>query len=174
MRTAVACSICWAGALAFCLVSSPARAEEPDRGLALIVGAASNLAGIVIGGTVIAAARANDGTRNAGWLTIEGGFTVAPFAAHAAAGEWGFGAAFAAVPAAAFGGTAALFNAVPDAIDQGSIEQQRLMWGLFVAGQAVSVLGVLDAALAPWRKQKIAVVPTIGTDRAGVQIGGIF
>lgn len=156
------------------MATSPAQAEEPDGGLAMIVGAASSLAGMAVGGAVLATSRGSDAVRNAGWLTIESGFTVAPFAAHAVNDEWGRGALFSAVPAAALGGTATLFGTVPGTIDQGSIEQQRLMWALFVVGQAASVVGVIDAALARWRTPKIVVVPTVGCSRAGVQIGGVF
>jgi hypothetical protein len=162
------------GALALCLAPTPASAEEPDAGLAVIVGAASNLAGMVVGGTEMATSHGKDTVLNAGWLTIETGFTVAPFAAHAVVGEWGRGALFAVVPAAAVGGTATLFGTAPNVVDRGSIDQQRLMWCLFVAGQVVSIAGVIDAALAPWRSKKIFLAPTVGAGRVGVQIGGIF
>jgi hypothetical protein len=174
MRVAAVRFLCSMGALAVGFTSSLARAEEPDGGLALIVGAASSLAGMVVGGALVTTNHASDVTRNAGWLTIESGFTLAPFAAPGAVGEWGRGALFAAAPAAALGGTATLFGLVPNTIDQGSLEQQRLMWGLFVAGQIASVAGVVDAALAPWRAKNLVIAPSVGAGRAGVEIGGVF
>jgi hypothetical protein len=174
MRVAAVHFSCSAGALALCLTSSHARAEEPDGGLALIVGGASSLAGMVVGGAVMAMNHGGNLAHSAGWLTIESGFTVAPFAAHAVVGEWGRGALFAAAPAAALAGTATLFGLVPGTVDQGSIEQQRLMWGLFVGAEVAAVVGVVDAALAPWRSKDIVIAPSVGAGQAGVQIGGVF
>ena len=161
------------GAFALLFTPSSARADEPDGGLALVVGAATNLAGMVVGGAIMASS-SNVRVDNAGWLTIESAFTIAPFAAHAVVGEWGRGALFASVPAAAVGGTAALFANVPGAVDAGSLEQQRLMWGLFVAGQVASIAGVVDAALAPWRSKRIVIAPSMGAGQVGAQIGGVF
>jgi hypothetical protein len=159
--------------VALLLPPSVASAEEPDAGLAVVVGAASNVAAFIVGGTVLATSH-SDAVNNAGWLTIESGFVLAPFAAHAVEGEWGRGALFAAVPAACLGGTATLFGVVPNTVDQGSLPQQRLMWGLFVAGQFAAAVGIVDAAFAPMRAHKIVVAPTIGVGHVGLSIGGIL
>lgn len=158
------------------LVCAPSRAtaEEPDGALAVLVGGATNLVGIVVGAALTANQVNNEGLSNAGWLTIETGFALAPLTAHAVVGEWGRGALFAAAPAATLGGTVALFAAVPDAVDSGSLDQQRLMWGLLVAGQLASVAGIIDAALAPGQSKTLLVAPVIGLGKAGAQIGGVF
>ena len=111
---------------------------------------------------------------NAGWLTIEGGFTLAPFAAHAVEGEWGRGALFASVPAACLAGSAAEFGVVPVTIDQGTLPQQRIMWALFVGGQIASVVGVIDAAFAPLRARNLFVAPTVGAGHVGLTMGGVL
>jgi hypothetical protein len=155
------------------LAANEGSAAEPDGGLAVLAGGASNLAGFIVGGAMLAANHAN-ALNNAGWLTIEGGFTLAPFAAHAAEGEWGRGALFASVPAACLAGSAAQFGVVPTVIDQGSLPEQRVMWGLFVGGQVAAVVGVIDAAFAPLRARKMFVAPTIGAGHVGLTLGGIL
>jgi hypothetical protein len=153
--------------------SSRARAEEPDAATAVLVGAATNVAGFIVGGAVLSTSHTN-AVNSAGWLMIESGFVLSPFAAHAVEGEWGRGALFAAVPAACLGGTATLFGVVPNTVDQGSLPQQRLMWGLFVASEFASVVGIVDAAFAPTRKRKLTILPAVGFGQVGVQIGGVL
>jgi hypothetical protein len=162
-------------ALALALVAAPreGRAEEPDAGLAVIVGAASNVAGFIVGGSILAT-RGSNARNNAGWMTIESGFILAPFAAHAVEGEWARGALFATVPAACLGGTGALFDAAPDTFEEGTLANQRVMWALFVVGQAASVVGIVDAAFAPLRARRIVVAPTVGGGRIGLSMGGMF
>jgi len=155
------------------LSPASARAEEPDAGLALIVGAATNVAGFIVGGAVLATSHSS-AANNAGWLTLETGFVLSPFAAHAVEGEWGRGVLFAAVPAACVAGTASLMGVVPNTFDQGPLPEQRLLWGLFVAGQVASAVGVVDAALAPMRKRKVFITPTVGVGHVGLSIGGIL
>jgi hypothetical protein len=158
---------------ALLLVPSPAHAEEPDAGLAILTGAGANLAGFIVGGAILATSHTN--TQNsAGWLTLESGFVLSPLLSHGVEGEWGRGALFASVPAACLAGTATLFGVVPNTVDQGSLPQQRLMWGLFVAGQFASAVGVVDAAFAPMRRRNILIVPTVGLGQVGLQIGGVL
>jgi hypothetical protein len=154
------------------LVAVPAGAAEPDPALALLTGAATQVAGFIVGGTLLVTNHGHDEQANAGWLTVEGGFTLAPFAAHAVVGEWGRGAVFAALPAGALGGTAALFGVVPGVVESGTLEQQRVMWALFVGGLFASGAGVVDAVLVSARARRVTVAPTIGSGRVGLQIGG--
>jgi hypothetical protein len=105
-------------------------------------------------------------------LAIEGGFAVAPFAAHAAVGEWGRGAAFAATPTAMLGGTAILFGFEPRTVDHGTLAQQRVMWSLFGVGLFASAIGVIDVAFAGQRSQALHVAPAIGFGEMGMQITG--
>jgi hypothetical protein len=151
------------------LVSAPARAEEPDPAAAVVAGGAALFAGFVAGGTVIAVS-GNAGAREAGWLGLESGFVLAPLAAHAMVGEWGRGALFAAVPAVTTLSTLPVFFEQPDAVDHGSLEEQRVMWALFVGGLGVAVAGVIDAATAPSRG--VRVTPILSRDSAGLVFGG--
>src|SRR5258708_31312543 len=102
-----------AACIGLILVDKPARAAEPDPALALLAGAAPAFAGFVVGSTVMATSNGDAARNNTGWFAIEGGFAVAPLAAHAVVGEWGRGAAFAATPTAMLAGTATLFGFEP-------------------------------------------------------------
>jgi len=153
------------------LAPAMASADEPGAGLAVFTGAAVNVAGFIAGGAMLATNHST-ALNNAGWFTIEGGFTLAPFAAHAVEGEWGRGALFAALPAACLAGTAAEFGVVPATIDQGTLPEQRLQWALFLVGQFASMAGVVDAAFAPMRARKWYVAPTVGGGRFGLTLGG--
>lgn len=162
-------------ALAAILVAtSPARATEPDGGLAFVAGAAVFVATFTVGGLLLATS--NDGATqsNAGWLTIESGFVVAPIASHAIAGEWGRGLAFAAPSVAAMAGTATLFDLQPQTVIHGSLPQQRVLWSLFVVGLLSGSAGIVDAALAPSRQRpkRIAMAPSLGRGQIGVAIEG--
>jgi hypothetical protein len=160
------------------LLPSTARADpDPDGALALVSGAAVNLVGMIAGATVLAAGNLGNSMNNAGWYTIEAGFTLSPLVAHGVVGEWGRGAAFAAFPAAMTGATAALFTAVPNTIEHGSLGQQRVMWALFGLDLAGSVVGIVDAALAPRRTHRmrdLRIAPVVGAGGVGVGIGGIL
>ena len=159
--------------IALLALAGAARADEPDPAIAVVVGAGTNLAGFIVGGAVLTSGRTN-GAVNAGWLTIEGAFTASPLAAHAVSGEWGRGALFSIVPAGCMAGTATLFGLVPGVVDQGSLPQQRLMWGLFVAGQLASAVGIVDAAFAPLRRNKLFLAPAIGGGQVGLELGGLL
>jgi len=158
--------------LAVLSIDGTAGAEPPDPGLVLLTGAAINVAGLIAGGTILANSH-SDALNSAGWLTIEGSFVLAPFAAHALEGEWGRGALFTIVPAGCFGGSAALFAAVPNTVDYGSLPQQRLMWGLLLVGEFAAAIGVVDAAFAPGRR-KVYVAPAVGAGGTGLTLGGVF
>jgi hypothetical protein len=153
------------------LASATASADDPSAGLAVLTGAAVNVAGFIAGGAMLATNHST-ALNNAGWFTIQGGFTLAPLAAHAVEGEWGRGALFASLPAACLAGTAAEIGVVPALIDQGTLPEQRLMWALFLVGQFAAVAGVVDAAFAPMRARSFYVAPTVGGGRLGLSIGG--
>jgi hypothetical protein len=158
-------------------------AAAPDPAFAFLAGAATNLAGMIVGGTVMATGHGRDPVNNAGWLTMMGGFTLSPVVAHAVEGEWGRGLVFATLPGAMTGATVALFQTVPDTVDHGTLEQQRLMWALFGVGFLGSAAGVVDAALAPRRARAranaasaghVTVAPIVGSSVVGLQIAGLL
>ena len=152
------------------LVAPPARAEGPDPALAFALGAASVLAGFVVGGTFIAANQGDAAKTRAGWFALESGFTVAPLAAHGLVGEWARGAAFAAVPTATTLATIPVFFVNDGAVERGTLPQQRVMWGLFVGGLFASMAGVVDTVFSPARALHVA--PVVGAGNAGLVLGG--
>jgi hypothetical protein len=168
MRTAM--TLPALGALLF--IAPSARASGADPAVALVAGAAVSLAGFAVGGALLANSGDQAAQNNAGWLTIQGGFALAPLVAHGAVGEWGRGAAFASVPTAMFAGTATLFGLEPDAVDHGTLPEQRVIWGLLCAGLFSGALGVVDVAFAPDRARSVHVSPTVGATGVGLQIGG--
>lgn len=161
------------------LAATPVHAEDRDPALAIALGAATILAGFAVGGTLIGttahADPANDVPGDtpkniAGWFAIEGGFVLAPLVSHGVVDEWGRGAVFAALPAATTLATIPVFASAPDAVDHGSLPDQRWMWGFFCAGMAASMAGVVDTAFAPARS--IHVMPALGGGTAGLLVGG--
>ena len=137
------------------LAALPARAEGgPDGGLAVVVGAATIVTGMAVGGTLLAATGTSASGNEAGWLVMQGGFALSPLTSHAVVDEWGRGAFFAAFPAAAFAGTVPVFLQDPAAVGSGSLWEQRFLWGFYCGGLATGVAGVVDAALAPGRASR--------------------
>jgi hypothetical protein len=153
---------------------TPARPARAGIGLGtgLVTGAAVLLLGFTVGSTMVATAAGANGQTNTGWLLIESGFTVAPFAAHAALGQWSRGLAFAAPPTAALGGTAALFDDSPGTVLHGSLPEQRVMWGLFGLGLVSSIVGVIDVAFAAPKVGPVALAPAFGPGAEGLALGG--
>jgi len=90
------------------LVCAPAYADT-DPVLAGVVGAATVFTGFAIGGTLMGVTGDNSAANMAGWLTMESGFALAPFTAHAVVGEWWRGVAFSALPTATTLGTVPVF-----------------------------------------------------------------
>jgi hypothetical protein len=156
-----------AGAL---LASAPAYADT-DPVLAGIVGAATAFTGFAIGGTLMGVTGDNSAANMAGWLTMESGFALAPFTAHAVVGQWWRGVAFSALPTATTLGTVPVFLYNEGAVVHGSLPQQRWMYGLMVGGILSSGVGVVDAVLAPGRA--LYVAPSLG-GAYGVVVGGIL
>jgi hypothetical protein len=165
--------------VALSLTVVPARAEEPDPSVGVVVGAATLVAGFTVGGALMgttahatpAGDRPSDTPRNtAGWFTMETGFVLAPLLAHGIEGEWARGGVVAAIPAATLVATIPIFLQTPGAVSQATIPQERWMLGLFCAGMAVSIGGIVDAAFAPGRSLHLA--PSIGPGTAGLVLGG--
>ena len=153
------------------LAAASARAE-PDPGVAVVVGTATMLLGFAVGATVAATANGSNVPTNTGWLIMESGFVLAPFAAHATQGEWIRGLAFSALPAAAMGGTLGLFDYSPGTVLHGTLVQQRILWGLFGTGLVSSVIGVVDVTLARPHAGTIALAPVVAPGQVGVELGG--
>jgi hypothetical protein len=165
-------------AMAALTLQGPARADgsaeapPPDPVLAGVVGAATAFAGFAIGGTVMGVTGDNSPASMAGWLTMEGGFALAPFTAHAVVGEWGRGALFAAIPAATTLGSVPVFLYNEAAVVHGTLPQQRWMYIFMCAGILASSIGVIDAVLAPRRGLQVA--PIIGAGNYGLSVGGFL
>jgi hypothetical protein len=163
-----------AAALALLVVPCTARGAETDSGLALLTAGGIDALGFIVGGALLGASGGRSELNNAGWLTIEAGFTLSPLVAHGVAGEWGRGAVFAAPPALALAGTATLFEARADEIEHGSLPTQRWLWGLFSGALIASTVGAVDVLFAASRERarSIAVQPTIGPGQLGLHVEG--
>jgi hypothetical protein len=151
-------------------VAPSARADGPDPAIAFAVGAATVLAGFAVGGTLTAVNQGYAARAEAGWFAIESGFSLAPLTSHAVVGEWARGAVFASLPTATTLATVPVFRADPAAVEHGTLPEQRVMWGLFVAGLAGATAGVIDSLFAPGRALHVA--PVIGVGSAAVVVGG--
>ena len=177
-----------------------ARADEAAGGpaVSLLSAGAIEVAGFVVGGVLVSRAQGDHFRDDAGWLTIESSFVLAPVAAHGVAGEWGRGALFAVVPACALAVTAALFEMRPGTVESGTLPEQRWMWSMFGVGLFSSAVGVVDSLFAPSRAQdgtspssagrrhvsgfagawskseglNLVLKPSIGWGRAGLELGG--
>jgi hypothetical protein len=170
-----------AASAAALLLVAPARAQDrepaPDPAVALIVGGATVLAGFAAGATLVATGSDLGSPSDVaamrtqiGWWVMEGGFALAPLTAHGAMGEWGRGALFSTVPTLTTLATIPVFLEQPAAVEHGTLEEQRVMYGLFCGGLAAAVVGVVDAAFAPGRAVHLA--PMLGSGRAGLVLGG--
>ena len=154
------------------LLASPARADGPDPAVAFVLGAATVLAGFAVGGTFIASNQGDAAKAEAGWFVIEGGFSAAPLVSHAVIGEWGRGAVWAAIPTATTLATIPVFSLDGAAVEHGTLPEQRVMWGLFCGGLAVSMAGVVDTVFSAARA--VHVSPVVGAGGAGVTVGGVL
>jgi hypothetical protein len=174
MQRAASCAI----AAAAMLAAPAVRAAEPDKPDAVwagVVGAATAFAGFAIGGTIMGVTGDNSPVAMAGWLTMESGFALAPFTAHAVVGEWWRGVAFAALPTATTLSTIPVFAYNEGAVVHGSLPQQRWMYVLLCTGILSSGVGVVDAVLAPIRRRgrpALQVAPAVGAGNYGFVVGG--
>ncbi|HEY3816000.1 MAG TPA: hypothetical protein VGL81_02460 [Polyangiaceae bacterium] len=165
-------SLAFPAALTAVLLAAPsARADEPDPAVGFALGAATILAGFIVGGTLVTTNQGNGPMAEAGWFAIEGGFSLAPLVSHAAVGEWARGAVFASLPTATTLGTIPVFAADGSGVvEHGTLPQQRVMWGLFTGGLAGSMAGVIDTVFSTGRALHVA--PVLGVGSAGVVVGG--
>jgi hypothetical protein len=156
------------------LVACSSRADEPEPALGFLAGSSLFLAGFAVGGVLIGTSNGNDFQNNAGWLTIDAGFSLAPLVSHALVGEWTRALVFTAPPVAVSAGSATLLAIHPATIEHGELSDQRVMWSLFGIGLLSSVVGVVDAGLAKGRAREVAIAPLIGPGHVGLRIGGIL
>jgi hypothetical protein len=158
------------------LVPRLVGATEPDTGLALFSATAVDVAGFIVGGTLMATSApggSGDGQRSFGWLAIETGFTLSPLAGHGVLGEWDRGAAFAALPAGSVAATAAYYRSKTNGVEYWKLGQNWMLWGFFTTGLVVSTAGAIDVIFAAnrWR-EGVALVPMLGPGQAGLRIEG--
>jgi hypothetical protein len=154
------------------LIPATCRAEDRDPARALFTGAAVLVASFTAGGLLVATSGRTATQSNAGWLTMESGFALAPLAAHGVVGEWTRGLAFAALPAASTGGTLALFEYDPGTIAHGSLPEQRWMWAMFGVALADATVGIVDALFAPGRARTVAFAPVVSRGQVGLLVEG--
>jgi hypothetical protein len=150
--------------------ADPVEADR-DPVVAGIVGAATAFVGFAVGGTLMGVTDSS-AVNMAGWLTMESGFALAPLTAHAVVGEWWRGIAFSALPTAATLGTVPVFLYNEGAVLNGTLPQQRWMYGFIVGDILASGVGVVDAVLAP--RRSVYVVPTVGAGTVGLVVGGML
>ena len=157
--------------LAALTAARPSRASGPDPALAFFTGATVLFAGFTLGGMLVATG--NDHlVDNVGWLTMESGLTLAPLASHAVAGEWTRGVVFAAPPAAVLATTAAMMDYNPSLVTHQPIFERQVLPTLFAFGVLSGAAGVVDSAFAGKRAGSVAVAPSIGMGRVGLDLGG--
>jgi len=154
--------------------SATARAANSDTTPAFAAATALNLVGFLAGGTLLGTSHGDSAQNDAGWLTIESGFVLAPLAAHGFVGEWARGAVFASVPAGTLGATAVVFANDPRGVEHGSLPEQRWMWAFFGVGLFASAAGVVDAMFAPSRQAAIALTPSVAGGSVGLAIRGLL
>jgi hypothetical protein len=164
-------------AAALVAVPRAARADEPDTALALFAGASVDVVAFVAGGTAVStspAGSAGDARRSLGWLAIGSGFVAAPVVAHGIVGEWARGAIFSVVPAASLSATVAMYRTRPDSVENSSLDDQRVTWGLFTAALIASTVGLVDVLSAPARQRPLGIglVPAMGPTMLGLQLQG--
>jgi hypothetical protein len=174
-KTAIASALLLIGLLP----PASARAEEPDGALALLTGAGTAVAGFALGSLLLGTSGDKSQQNNVGWLTIQGGFVLAPVTAHAVVGEWGRGGLFAAAPAAAWGGSLGLMQYAPGVVGHGTLEQQRVLYGFFSVAFFSSAVGVVDAMFAGRRvrsdrKGGLRIGPMAATGVAGLSVEGLL
>ena len=173
------------GVFALLVSLVPARAAAGDdgasarAGAALAVGTAAEVASTAIGVSLLASDAAGGARGRAGWITLVGGFAVAPLVAHAAAGDWARGLLFAALPMACAAGTTAVLLREDRPLDALRARDQRLLWPLLSLGLIGSMVGLLDVAAADSRpatapKTALTFAPVFTTGAAFGAVAGEF
>lgn len=159
------------------MLRAPAsHAETSTPSLAFVAGASLFLAGFAVGGVLVATSRSDNGQTDAGWLTMQTAFALAPLTSHALSEEWTRAGLFAAIPFACLAGSATLIAAHPMTIQDGELEDQRVIWSLFGVGLLSAVVGVVDSAFADKRsgasgRRSLALTPILGPGHVGVGLG---
>jgi hypothetical protein len=161
------------------LLAPVAHAETSEPSLAFVAGASVFLAGFAVGAVIVATSASDSSQTNAGWLTMQSAFALAPFTSHALSGEWTRAGLFTAIPAACLAGSATLIAAHPTTIVGGELEDQRVIWSLFGVGLLSSLVGVVDSALADKRsresaRRSVAFTPIVGARHVGLGLGGVL
>jgi hypothetical protein len=169
--SALGLGLCFSLCLGLVLGPRSARAEEASPALGFVAGAATHVLGAAIGGALIGASRHDAQVNNAGVLTMDAGFALAPLVAHGAVGEWGRGALFSVVPVGTFAATGIFLAAEPAAVENGPIEQQRVLWSLLGAGLIGSLVGVIDVAFAG---ERVQITPRVTAQEIGVGLSGVL
>jgi hypothetical protein len=134
--------------------SSEARDSALDGRTTIAFVTGSLLAAVPFGiGATITSSSHEIETNNAGVITLQSGFLVAPMVSHAIVGEWGRGAIFSILPALSSAGMAALLASTPTAVTHTTLETQRYFY-LLVTGSVVGgTIGVVDSLRAPARER---------------------
>ena len=130
------------------------------------------LAGFAVGSVLVATSNYSDSQTNAGWLTMDAGFALAPFASHALTGEWTRAFWFSGVPSACLAGSVTLIGIHPATILHGTLEDQRAAWSFFGGGLLSGLVGVVDSAFVAHRARRaLALAPLPGPGQIGLEIG---
>jgi hypothetical protein len=160
--------------------AAPASADPPVT-TAVVASMVTILVPLVIGVSFVTAQAqvpATDGLRNAGFAVSGVGPALGPIVGHVVLGEWGRAAAFGAPTVAAEVALSAYVATMPDAVFQGT-NFSRLGFGLIYSADLLgAAIGVLDVMMARERRRGpgplggVRVIPTVGSGRAGIVVGG--
>lgn len=168
--TAMATTFAMISVAAGARASDPPSRPGPDPAAAFIVGAVTQTAGLVIGGSMAASGEGFGPTPKAGFLIMQSSFILTPILAHGIVDEWERGLWFAIIPTAALGGTITLFSVAPGAVTDQDLGEVRVLWSMVTAGMLSSTVGVIDAMLV--RSRTVHVTPSPAGIGAGIT--GVF
>jgi hypothetical protein len=166
-------------------IAPPAPDDDSTGLLAFITGAATAIVPVAIGAT-IADRGQSDSAKNVGLVVAGAGVALAPFTAHAVAGEWKRAAAFSAVPIATEIAISVLLAARPDAVYHGDKITRTTFGVLFTADVFIAALGLVDASFTGDRRKERALAtpaksaaptlrylsPTVAGGGFGLTLGG--
>ncbi len=169
--------------------TSVASADElppdPRATTSLLVGA--GVATVSFGAGMTLTGTSGDGlVQNAGIVIAESGLTLAPFAAHGAAGEWKRGIFFSLPPLATEIGMLILIDQWGEKlVTLAPLGTQYLYSALFTGSVLFSAIGIVDAAFAGDRAAARAatdqhgpartwVAPMFDRNGGGIKVGGLL
>jgi len=156
-------------------VTSSALAEGDDARVSAAFVTGSAVAVVSLGlGAALVATEGSDGSKGAGVVIAQAGFTLAPVVAHGMLGEWRRGSLFAVAPAVGTLGMLALLEARPHTVAGGPSEYQYTFSGLFTLSVLSSMVGIFDVTTFRDRREhlEVAVSPSISPELVGIRIGG--